>query len=286
MIENAVLEPFLAANNQFIIADCFTFTLKDGTILRYTTFDENITYLTFSFTGNSTIIERGDIKKKIGVQVDTLDINIVPKDQINGKSWVFAFRNGWFDDAELKLERVFLEFTGGEYTVKGGFIHFSGQVGASVPTRNAISTTVDSETVKLNIMMPRRLYSTSCKHVLYDANCGLLKENFASSAVTLAASTDSLIKTSMVADDDIFALGYMEFTTGNLTGQKRSVRSNITSGTMDITVSFPFTEAPATGDSFTIYQGCDKNMGTCDTKFSNLTKFSGEPYVPPPDSVT
>jgi uncharacterized phage protein (TIGR02218 family) len=40
--------------------------------------------------------------------------------------------------------------------------------------------------------------------------------------------------------------------------------------------------APANGDTFNIYPGCDKKQATCSTKFANLTHFRGFPYIPRP----
>lgn len=44
----------------------------------------------------------------------------------------------------------------------------------------------------------------------------------------------------------------------------------------------PLQSAPASGDAFTVYQGCDHTPGTCRSKFNNLPNFRGFPYVPPP----
>jgi uncharacterized phage protein (TIGR02218 family) len=39
------------------------------------------------------------------------------------------------------------------------------------------------------------------------------------------------------------------------------------------------------GDTYSITAGCDKQMGTCKTRFSNLVNFRGEPYVPGNDTI-
>jgi len=44
--------------------------------------------------------------------------------------------------------------------------------------------------------------------------------------------------------------------------------------------------APAAGDVFTAYPGCDKTQATCASpKFSNLVNFEGFPYVPAPETA-
>ncbi len=47
-------------------------------------------------------------------------------------------------------------------------------------------------------------------------------------------------------------------------------------------LAYPRVNAPATGDAFTVYQGCDHTMATCKAKFNNLANFRGFPFVPPP----
>jgi uncharacterized phage protein (TIGR02218 family) len=37
------------------------------------------------------------------------------------------------------------------------------------------------------------------------------------------------------------------------------------------------------GDVLAVYAGCDKKLATCRDKFSNVTNFRGEPYVPGQD---
>jgi uncharacterized phage protein (TIGR02218 family) len=45
---------------------------------------------------------------------------------------------------------------------------------------------------------------------------------------------------------------------------------------------YPLPAAPATGDAFTVYAGCDHTPATCSARFANLANFRGFPYVPPP----
>ncbi len=49
-----------------------------------------------------------------------------------------------------------------------------------------------------------------------------------------------------------------------------------------LALMYPLPFAPATGDAFTVYAGCDHTQGTCQGRFNNLANFRGFPYVPPP----
>jgi uncharacterized phage protein (TIGR02218 family) len=57
--------------------------------------------------------------------------------------------------------------------------------------------------------------------------------------------------------------------------------NSVVAGT-SLTLGYPLQSLPATGDTFTVYQGCDHTPGTCSSKFNNLPNFRGFPYVPPP----
>jgi hypothetical protein len=54
---------------------------------------------------------------------------------------------------------------------------------------------------------------------------------------------------------------------------------------LDLLGSLPFDVA--VGDTFTAYPGCDWSTGAqgCGG-FNNLPNFGGEPYIPPPETVT
>ena len=49
-----------------------------------------------------------------------------------------------------------------------------------------------------------------------------------------------------------------------------------------LTLNYPLYTAPAAGDAFTAYQGCDHRLATCQTQFANQANFRGFPFTPPP----
>lgn len=52
-----------------------------------------------------------------------------------------------------------------------------------------------------------------------------------------------------------------------------------------VTLGLPTPNPIAVGDTYTIYAGCDKQMGTCRDRYNNLVHFRGEPYIPGPDTL-
>lgn len=80
-----------------------------------------------------------------------------------------------------------------------------------------------------------------------------------------------------------FDLGYIVWLTGANAGTITAIRSYFTGGV----ISFykPLANSPVTGDTFTIYPGCDKRMATCQYKFNNLINHGGMEFMPPPETT-
>jgi uncharacterized phage protein (TIGR02218 family) len=79
--------------------------------------------------------------------------------------------------------------------------------------------------------------------------------------------------------NDHYNFGQLTWLTGGNAGSSIEVkRWNATSRQVVLFLPMPFDLA--VGDTFTILPGCDKTIGTCNTKFSNVLNFRGEPHVP------
>lgn len=79
-----------------------------------------------------------------------------------------------------------------------------------------------------------------------------------------------------------FAEGVIMFTSGANNGVNRSVVGYDAAHVVSVLPSLLI--APSNGDTFVIVPGCDKQMSTCSSKFSNLIHFGGEPFIPTPIS--
>ena len=136
-------------------------------------------------------------------------------------------------------------------------------------------------------------YSLSCRHTLGDTGCGvdLTLGNFSYSntvGTVLDSRNEFTISTpSGTHDDDWYAGGFCEFTSGLNNGVALDVRTyTMSSGRVLLT-----TDAPRTiqvGDAFTIYAGCNKSVDHCRDKFLNTTtsgvglNIGATPYIPGP----
>jgi uncharacterized phage protein (TIGR02218 family) len=280
----------LLANRQFFAADLYTFTLIGGTALRYCSGDRDITAGGHLFTTQGPRIDRKDNKAKchwkIGVEVDTLLFDVMPQatDMVNGLPFLAACVQGAFDGAELQLERAFMA-TYGDTSV-GTVIMFVGRV-AEIDLGRAVATfTINSHLELLNLQLPRNLWQPGCVNSLGDASCGVNLPSFAVGGIAAAGSSASVIAASLAQATSYFDQGKVTFTSGTNAGLTRSVKSWVADSPGRIALLAPFPNAPAAGDAFTIYPGCDKTLGAngC-TKFANTARFKGYPFIPTSDTA-
>ncbi len=289
----------LLATNQFAVADLYTCTLVGGQVLRWTSFDTDVIADGNTFASGAQagpFFDRQDNKAKchwkIGVEVDTVIFDVVPGGAtVNALPFLQACRLGVFDGAELQLERAFLPPpAGGLYppvaASSGTVILFAGRVAEVDLGRSLATFNVNSHLELLNLNLPRNLFQSGCVNSLYDAACGVLKAGYAVTGTAAAGATASLISATLAQASGWFDQGSIAFTSGQNAGFARTVKSYIAGspGTLSLIAPFPF--APAVGDAFVAYPGCDKTNGPggC-AKFANTARFKGFPYVPIPETA-
>lgn len=124
---------------------------------------------------------------------------------------------------------------------------------------------------------PRQTYQGSCNAMLYDAKCGIDKDDplYRFIGTVSAVNGDVITVTGAAAFNvltDFFEAGYIEF--------NHDFRTVVAQSGDDLTVITPFITDP-TGLSVTCRAGCKLRMLTdCDSKFNNKDRFRGFPYVP------
>jgi len=280
----------LLASRQFYAADLYSFALVGGGVLRYCAGDRNITANGNLFSAQGPRIDRKDNKAKchwkIGVEVDTLVFDVMPQptDQVNGQPFLAACVQGAFDGAELTLERAFMA-TYGDTSV-GTVVLFAGRVAEIDLGRAAATFSVNSHLELLNLQLPRNLWQPGCVNSLGDASCGVNLAAYAIGGSAAAGSTAHLVNASLGPPSGYFDQGKLTFTSGANAGLWRSVKSWTQGAPGTIALLAPFPQAPAPGDAFAIYPGCDKTLGGngC-AKFANTARFRGFPYVPSPETA-
>lgn len=127
---------------------------------------------------------------------------------------------------------------------------------------------------KLSRTTPWPVYCTQCNWAVYSHGCGVNRELFKTPG-TVSTISDNLIGVPALAvkPDGWFSLGYA---VRDLTGEARWIIAHTGS---ELILVAPFLGL-ASGESVTVYAGCDGLESTCKTKFDNLPRHAGFPDVP------
>lgn len=280
----------LLASRAFNYCGLYQYALVGGGSLYYCSGDTDVLYGGHTYTAGGTVGPYFDTTGnkarahwKVGIEVDTLSFDIMPgASTVNGQALLSAIRLGAFDGAELT-------YSGGYWPLRayqtpvvptGVVIKQVGRVAEFDAVRSLATSNVNSHLELLNQNMPRNLYQSGCVDTLYDTSCTLVKASFGVSGTALTGNTASLINATLANATGYFDLGSIAFTSGLNSGVSRSVKTYIGGSPGTVSLLSPFPSAPANGDTFTIYPGCDKSQATCSAKFSNASNFRGMRFIP------
>ncbi len=270
--------------NQFVMADLYTITLATGDAFYYADYDVDLVYGGHVYKSNDLQISRSGIRCVAGIEVDTLNVDIVADASHNmlGIPFLQVAHNGGLDGARMMVERVFMPLDNPTDTSAGGLLLFAGEINVDEIDRGMARLSVLSDLALLNVQMPRNIYQAGCLHTLFDVGCALSKAAWAATSTVAAGSTNTQINCGLTQAADYFTLGTITFSSGPNAGVSRTVKAYSPGS---ITLSPPLKAVPTTGDAFTAYPGCDKQQSTCNTKFNNLPRFRGFPYIPIPETA-
>ena len=239
-------------------ADLYTFTLRDGTVLRYTNYDQEVfvpgpgggetslyggvgyssTRLLFSV---GPVIKRSRLTWELGLKPAELTVTIGSKptdiaQPFLGFNWPYAFIKGLFDWAKIQVWRLYGPFA---VNAAGQIINntitgaqrpmplFSGYIAELISaSRQSVAFKALDVRVLLNTQIPRTTLSPYCRWALFGAGCLLNAENFGVSTTALAGSTASILLAALTKPSGYFDLGYVKFLSGANQGQQAPVAAH------------------------------------------------------------
>lgn len=145
--------------------------------------------------------------------------------------------------------------------------------------------------------IPKRVFSYTCNHVLYDSLCQVGNSAHKSEVdvVSIDASNPHILtvqdhtgtsfptvsdRTTAAGDLTYFDGGYVDFLfTGSGGGtHSRSIVSYVDS-TNTLTLSHRISDLNV-GGKLSLFAGCDHDVTTCQSKFNNVNNYGGFPFVP------
>lgn len=283
---NTTLINFLYSAQSYVRADLYTINLNGGAVLRWASSTFPIAYGGVTF-GMGPICSDSGVQSKAGVEVSSTDITFAASASftIGGTPFLDWVENGGFDGASVTIQRVFApDWITMASAPIGGYLRFYGRYdGAKELGQTQVIITASDWRVLLANNVPQDCYQTSCRNVLGDAKCGFNVSSLAVSGIAVTGVTSgSAFAASSSLGAHPFTLGKVVFTSGANSGLSRSVKAYDGAGHFTFTAPFPAT--PAIGDTFTAYPGCDLSIATCSGTFANLSRFRGEPFIPPPQT--
>lgn len=281
---SANLIALLGSTRNLLMADNWKITLKNGTVLRYTTWDQNLTDINnYVFAASDVILTGGKIKQVRGLEVNETDLTCYPNlgvspSMVGNIPFLQAAVQGLFDRATIERWRVFMPSPG--VTVSGGqdmsVRIFLGEITEVNVTRNTCILKCKDATNLLNIYMPRRQYQPTCSWTFGDSNCTINRAALAVTSSVAAGSAYTSILCGLTQVAGYFNYGTVTFTSGNNENITRQVL-NSSPGT--VTLTGPFPQPLNVGDNFTITPGCSKNLAGPTQSFNGAATDGNTPQI-------
>lgn len=279
----------LTSSKTVLREELLTITLGNGSVLYYTSGQVNLTYNGHLFLapnqGANPGWKRGSVTTQLGVDVETMTLTLLGGAQtMIGSMTLQAFaESGGFDGAIVEVDCLPMATWGN--TSLGTYNLWTGVVGEVKPSRTQVEIDVQSMMRILQGSFPKNYFQPTCNHTLFDAGCGLAKASFAiSGSVATGTWTTNQFNSNLTQADGWFALGWVQWTSGQNDGIVRTVKTYTNAGGQVVLID-PLPYVPQSGDTFTAYPGCDKTQATCTSKFNNLAHFRGFPYMPVPTTL-
>jgi hypothetical protein len=132
----------------------------------------------------------------------------------------------------------------------------------------------------LKRQLQRFRFQATCNWSLFDSRCGLSAESY---AVTKTVTVYTRENRNTLANSDFDWYGNDYFELGRVLANGRSYLVASHKGSF-LTMRYPILDIE-TGDTVTVYPGCNGNLETCINKFSNETNFGGFPFIPDDNPV-
>lgn len=253
------------------IVKCWKITLKDSSIIGFTTNSEDFNYNNIKYNSFSSG-DVGNIESNLDIEEDSFEFSNMISSELIAESDILS---GKYDNATIEIFLIDIQNqSNGKVTLLNGVISdieckgnmFTAKVKG---LKDSIDKTIGE------------VYSPLCRCRFCDTKCGLEETNFTFSA-TITNVSDAV---TFITDDatilskttGYFDNGIIEFTSGNNKGQKMEIKQ-YANGTFILSLNLP--NELKVGDAFNVIAGCDKKFATCCDAFDNAVNFRGEPHLP------
>jgi uncharacterized phage protein (TIGR02218 family) len=281
------LKAVLYAKIPVFLADLFTYWLKDGSIYRWTSFDQNITYGGQTWLAQGPLIARSSLGVRNTMEVPELDLTLsaLDTDFIGGQSVKKALHAGKFSGARFELDRLVMP-TPGDTTLQP-VLMFNGRQSTFDLTAIAATIKIKGDNVLMNQNVPRNVYQPKCIHSFCNPGCALLAASFTTTNTVGASPTRNLIPWgTLPATPALYNFGTVTFTSGVAAGESRGI---VLASNAGIQIARGLDDVPTAGDTISVFQGCsrlfDDGSGQSCTDYANTQHWRGFRFIPPNETA-
>ena len=255
------------------LATCWRIARQDGVEIGFTDHDELITFDSLDYDSIAGFTPT-TVESKSNMSVDNLDVEgqIYPS-----KITEEDLLAGLYDFAEIEIFVVnYADLTQGKLVVKRG------RLGEVTLNSQMFQAEVRGLTQHLSQTIGD-VFSPSCRAILGDSKCKVALAGFTSAGTVTEVNNNQTFKaTALTQDAGWFTGGEVIWTSGNNDDRRMEVKEFAST---QVVLALPMGKSIQVGDTFNIIAGCDKTRETCQSKFSNIINFRGEPDVPGTDKL-
>lgn len=169
------------------IAELYILELADGTIYRYTTHGQPITWDAGGNTYTPIVAKRDDVTFTTNFEVGEVAVALANissdiSDDVN---------NNILERAVLTIKRIRWD---ANYAADEEFIVFKGFLDVDF-NRKVLNLTAKSKFDNLSVQIPKFVYEECCNYNLFDNLCGLIRSDYAYSGTAVDGSRTTVIDT-------------------------------------------------------------------------------------------
>lgn len=283
-------------SGQFVYADCFTFSPKVGSPIRYTNVQQDVSVVPVGFLMRETYQARKvnlkglRVHNTLGTEVDEQQVEMnYPETAIYQASltWAQALLQGRLDGARIRRDRYIAARFGngpaqntlwmGGMTMFKGLVSTLDKVGRMTATLN-----VKSDLILLNTQMPGSLFEAQCKNTWGDTACGVNQGDWVVNPATVGASpTRTVIPWSGAAQD--YNEGKIHIENNDDVTRVRTI-SRVSGG--NLYLAYPLDFDPIAGQEMAVYPNCGRTSNAtfgCPKYHGDpawRSKYKGFPFIP------